>query len=319
MNRHSRAPILISCLGVQDDITLLPHFLAHYRDLGIQPGSAHVIVHAPDPGHPGVAEARKTLAAFGHEPAEIWTDSYSSGAMWERRRAVQARVAKDQDWIINADVDEFHEYPADLATVLDWCEARDVTCVQGPFIDRIASDGRLAAVPVKSPLDPQFPVKAEAMLRIAGTEGKHNQYGTVKLMLHRGDVMPSRGGHHPRQDGGRIQYALHRPLAEFPEITRPAFRFSHPFRVHHYKWTDTLITGLRRRLADPAVSPAGYDYGMRLLAYFDAHDGFDVQDLAQDDGKYRSILPWRMQMAVLRRGTRLRSVAGKVKQRFKRI
>ncbi len=319
MTGASGDPLLISCLGVQDDLALLPHFLAHYRDLGIKAGAAHVILHAPEASYPGVAEARETLAAFGHEAAEIWTDPYSSGAMWERRRALQERVAGPRDWIVNADVDEFHEYPAPLAEVQDWCASLNITCVQGPFIDRIAPDGTLAPVRAAPSLDAQFPIKAEAMLQIAGTDGAHDQYGTVKLMLHRADVQPSRGGHHPRADRGEIRYALRRPLAEFQEITYPPFRFSHPFRVHHYKWTDTLITGMQRRLAGPGLSPAGRDYGTRLLEYFAAHDGFDLNDLALYDGEDSPGRPWRAQMAALRRRSQIRSVMGKVKRRLKRV
>ena len=310
--------MLISCVGVQDDLPLLPHFLAHYRDLGIREGAAHVIVHAPDPAHPGVAEARSVLAEFGHEPAEIWTDPYSSAAMWERRRVVQSGVASDCDWIINADVDELHEYPDQLSRVRDWCKARSFTCVQGPFIDRIAHDGRLARVSAAAPLEAQFPVKAEAMLRIAGT-GVHDRYGTVKMMLHRGDVHPGRGGHHPRSGSGPVRYALHRPLAEFPAITHPAFRFAHPFKVHHYKWTDSLVTGLQRRIADPNVSPAGHDYGTRLLAYFEAHEGFDLQELARDKRKSPAGLPWRLRMTALRRQSQLRSMMGGVKRRLQAV
>ncbi len=319
MTRGPVNPVLISCLGTMDDLPLLPHFLAHYRDLGIEPGAAHVILNAPDADHPGVAQASDTLAAFGHEPAEIWTEPYSSGAMWERRRAVQARVAGKDDWIINADVDEFHEYPAPLPEVLEWCRTREITCVQGPFIDRIAPDGRLAPVRSEPSLDQQFPLKAEAMLRIAGVAGAYDQYGTVKLMLHRGSVEPSRGGHHPVTDRVRVRYALRRPLAEFPGITRSDFRFAHPFRVHHYKWTDSLTAGLRRRLADPNVSAAGYDYGKRLLAYFAAQDGFDLAGLACESRKNMQVWPWRMQMAALRGQSRIQSEMSRARQRLKRV
>ena len=318
MTRSFGGPLLISCLGVEDDLPLLPHFLVHYRDLGIAPGAVHVILNASSEDHVGVGKARAILAEFGHTPAEIWTEPYSSAAMWERRRAVQTHVAQAGDWIVNADVDEFHEYPAPLNEVLDWCGERRITAVQGPFIDRIAVDGALATVRTAPPLAEQFPVCAEAMIHIAGLSGGHDRYGTVKLMLHRAEVKPSRGGHHPQADSREVRYALHRPLAEFPAITRPEFRFSHPFRVHHFKWTDTLVAGLHRRLANPAVSPAGKAYGAKLLEYFDEHDGFDLSDLSHSNSTRRSILPWRMRIAALRRGSQLRSKAGRIRQRLRK-
>jgi len=314
-----RGPILISCLGVDSDLALLPHFLAHYQALGIAPGAVHVILNAPGEDHAGVDEACATLARFGHAPAEIWTDRYSSAAMWERRRAVQARVARPGDWIVNADVDELHEYPAPLPEVIAWCEARGITALQGPFIDRIAPDGGLAPVRETPALSDQFPVRAEAMIHIAGLGGGHDAYGTVKLMLHRAEVRPSRGGHHPQADPRRVRYALHRPLAEFPGITRPGFRFAHPFRVHHFKWSDALVAGLRRRLANPDVSPAGKAYGTKLLAHFETRGGFDLSALPRTEPRSRPPLPWRLHMAALRRGAQMRGKAARIRRRLRTI
>ena len=310
--------VLVSCLGLEDDLPMLPHFLAHYQMLGIRPGDAHVIINAPDRDDPRISIARDTLAAFGHTPAEIWTAPYSSGAMWERRRDVQARVTRDADWVLNADMDELHEYPTSLTQMIRWCAANDVTCVQGAFIDRVARDGTLASVNGTPALTDQFPVKADVMIRLAGTDGLHNKYGTVKMMLHHADVLPSRGGHHPMKQGAHIRYALHRPLAEFSAITRPDFRFALPFRVHHFKWTDALLTGLRRRIANPDVSPAGQEYGLKLLAYFGANDGLDVGALDIETGVARSALPWQMQVAGLRRMSQLRRSLGRVRRRLNR-
>ena len=125
-----------------DDLPLLPHFLAHYRRLGVAPGDVHAILNAPSPDDPRLAAALDTMRGAGCAPPEVWTEPYTSGAMWERRRALQDRVAPPDRWVLSADVDEFHEYPEPLPDFLGRCAALGADCVQGPFVDRLAPGGR---------------------------------------------------------------------------------------------------------------------------------------------------------------------------------
>lgn len=308
-------PHLLTCIGTEDDLPLLPHFLRHYLALGVPAGRIAPILQASRDDAPGLGAARAVLAAFGVAPAETWIGPYTSGAMWERRRALQARVADRGDWVLNADVDELHAYPAPLAAVIAWLDGQGATCLQGPMIDRLAPGGALNAVAPEPELAAQFPLSAEVMLRI-GAGQLHNAHGSVKMMLHRAEVLPSRGGHAP-VDPAAARFAHGRPLASFRRIADPAFRFAQPFRVDHYKWTDGLVRRLERRVATEGVSPAGKEYGERLLAYFARNGGIDLADVAlAPRGSAGGASRWRRQVTALRRQARVISLARGLGARF---
>lgn len=305
---------LISCVGVRHDLALLPHYLRHYRDLGVHPSRMHIVLNGLEDDADEVARAQEILQDHGVTPHEVWVAPYTSDAMWEKRREVQRQVASAEDWVISADVDEFCEFPDALEPFLAYCERRGANCVQGVFIDRLAADGRLRAVEPEPTLWEQFPVETDIACTVRRGEGGGYWYGTVNIMACRGDVLPSRGGHHPLSDGRGVSYLLGRPLAEFPAITDPAFRFTLPLRVHHFKWTRTLTDGLRQRLATPGVSSKGKAYGQRLLDHVERQDGFALADfpLRQDGNNDR--VPWRARVLTLR----ARSTASRLVQPARR-
>lgn len=291
---------LISCVGVRHDLPMLPHFLRHYLALGIAPEHMHILLQAHEPS-PRLEAARDILRQAGIDPGNSWIADYTSDAMWEKRRELQRRHAAPGDWVISADVDELHEYPAPLPVILDWCERRRINCIQGPFVDRLAARGVLAPVAQAPAVAAQFPVQADVICHIRGRGIEPDfHYGTVKIMALKGDLMPSRGGHHPRADGVLPRYMALKPLADFWAIRRPAFRFALPLQVHHYKWVDTLIEATRRRLDTAGVSPAGKEYGETLIDYF-ARDGrIAINQVAIRRSAAADRIPWRLRIAALR-------------------
>jgi hypothetical protein len=306
---------LISCVGVEHDLPLLPHFLRHYLGLGIEPGRMHLVLHAPSEGAPGLAEAQAVLAAHGVEPYETWTDPYTSDAMWEKRREVQRHVAAPSDWVVSADVDEFCEFPAPLGEALSFCERKGVGCVQGVFVDRLAPGGRLAPVEAGPSVWDQFPVQADVAGTVRRPEGYGYRYGTVNVMALRGDVLPSRGGHAPLGGGPGGSFVFGVPLGSHPRITDPAFRFALPFRVHHFKWTRDLAERHRRRLETPGASPIGSAYGRLLLDHLDRHGGrvgLDEVAVRGEPGPDR--VPWRARVAAVRAGVRARQLKGEARR-----
>ena len=108
-------------------------------------------------------------------------------------------------------------------------------------------------------------------LSLMGRGEHHGLDGTVKLMLHAHDVLPSRGGHNPFADGAPPRFLAGARLARHPGIADPAFRFAYPFRVDHYKWTATRQDTFNRRLSTPGVSPAGAEVGGKMTRYLSEH------------------------------------------------
>lgn len=292
-------PWLISCVGVEFDLALLPHFLRHYLGLGVRPERVRLILNAPDRDTPGLREAGAVLDRLGVAGPEVWIAPYTSGTMWEKRRELQDRLAGPEDWVLSADVDEFHEYPEPLDAFLDRCARLGVTCAQGPMIDRLAPEGRLSPVRETPALAEQFPIEADVMGTIGGEGTHHNRYGTVKIMAVRGDVMPSRGGHHP-QGGHPVSHLYGAPLADLPRIVQPGFRLGLPLRVHHFHWTEQMPHSLRRRLSTPGVSPAGQEYCGKMLSHVERHDGVDLTQAGRPASGPEARLPWPARLRLLR-------------------
>ncbi|MGF1607125.1 MAG: hypothetical protein ACFB22_12395 [Rhodothalassiaceae bacterium] len=293
---------LISCVGVRYDLPLLRPFIHHYRDLGVAPAAMHFLLNGGGSEDAAIGAAQAILREEGVAEPVVWTEAYTSDRMWAQRRALQSRVAGAQDWVISADVDEFHEYPADLADLLRHCDRQGVNCVQGVFIDRVAADGRLISLSHGDSPWQTYPVQAEIMCALARTGAHHDWYGTVKVMAIKGDLLPSRGGHHPLGGQSRAPaYLFGRPLGSFPLIDRPWLRFSIPCRVHHFKWTDTLIPSLQTRLATPGVSRAGAEYGAKILAHLEQTHAFDLHCFPRRRPTPFDRLPWRLRVHLIRR------------------
>lgn len=294
--------LLLSCVGVDLELGMLPHFLDHYLALGIPARNARVILNSRDPGSPGLDAADRLLLRRGAPRARRWIAPYTSNAMWAERRALQAEVAAPGDWIVNADVDELHEYPAPIGEVIAELERTRRNCVQGVIIDRLAPDGSLAPVRPNRPLAVQFPVRADVSLSVIGTGENHGVSGTIKLMLHRHDVLPRRGGHTVHDDGAPARYATGNRLSVFPGASDPDWRACFPFRVHHYKWTQTLRESLERRLSTEGVSVAGREYGGRIDRYLAAHGRIRLEDASLfEDPPGAGEEGWRARLAALRR------------------
>ncbi len=292
----------LTCVGVAHDLALLPHWLRHYLALGVEPGRIVVILNATDPADPGIGRAREILAAAGvTHPPEIWIAPYTSGTMWAKRGEVQARVCPPGDWVLNADVDEFHRWPEPMADCLGRAEALGADCVQGVMIDRLAPGGALAPVRESPPALEQFPLRAEVAASIGGTSAAHGRGGTVKIMAARGRLLPHRGGHCPVAVR-EARYLYRHPLGSFREIDDPAFRFSVPTQVDHVHWTDTLPDRLEKRLATPGVSPAGAEYGRRQLDHFARNGGgVALSRVALEEEVAPPPAPWPRRLEELRR------------------
>ncbi|PZX14348.1 hypothetical protein LX81_02931 [Palleronia aestuarii] len=319
-DRPSGLVRLVSCIGVEGeaggDLPLLPHFLDHYAGLGIAPARMHLILNAREEESPGLVRARALLAERGLPEPEIWIGPYTSSGMWDRRRALQSRLAAPEDWIVSADADEFHDYPAPLDEVTAFCAERRVACVQGPFVDRVAADGGLPPVRPDRPIGAQFPVRADIGIALGKRPGVDDATGTVKTMLHRGDVLPGLGGHQPQGIGpGKFLYGL--PLMHFPRIKSTEWRETLPFRVDHYKWTADLAARLDRRRKTSGASPAGSLYGGRIVEYLERNDGrIDLGDVNLMTGETCGEGSWRDRvLAIAATGAALQPVRARAARR----
>lgn len=293
---------LTSCVGVEHDLPYLEHFVQHYMALGVEAGSFRLLLHATDPASPRLSEAQEILARHGIAGVPWIEPEYSSVEMWKRRQDLQKSVAGPDDWVISADIDELHEYPAPLEAIIAWCEREGHEIVQGPFIDRLASDGKLVDLPDPDrSLADAFPVQAELRHHIGGHTRNVNLGGSVKMMLMRGDILPGNGGHNPTPEHNDRRFALGGLLWRFKKLAEPRFLFTMPFSVHHYKWTKGLLEHSTKRLETEYMTPADREYTQKLAAFFDDAQDVPVGDLATRDPARDRPADWQAKVREMRR------------------
>jgi len=194
---------------VQRDLFLLPPFLDHYLKLGVS--DFRIILHSPVPDSAQLDTAKELLAAHGLRPAAIWiTDKWNTGENAARHRDLVADL-QDDAWVLSADADEFHVYPAVLPDFVRALEQQQVSVVQGRLVDFVAKDWRLHPPRPGISLFEQCPVRADPFFRFPGNPGK--------VMLHRKHVLTAPGHHNYVGDSDR-------EIVEFPEL----------LTVAHFKW-----------------------------------------------------------------------------------
>ena len=296
---------LVSCVGVDLELPHLQHFLQHYHQLGVQPSHMHVLLNTADPASPRLAVARDILTAFGVVDVRDWIAAYTSDSMWEQRRLLQQDIAHPGDWLINADVDEHHAYPAPIKEICDYCRQKGYNGIQGFLIDRLARNGELLEVTDRPELAQQFPLEAEVNSTLIGSGQHHGVDSSIKLMLHSHDVLPGRGGHNPSQQGSVPRFLAGGRLATFPQAMNPTFRFNYPFRVDHYKWTSTRKTTYERRIATPGASPAGLEEGSRVTRYLNTYQRVRPEDVHVRKATAGRSQYWRLLSLRLRLQARL--------------
>lgn len=293
---------LVSCIGVDTEYAYLRSFLDHYLGLGIRAENFCLILNTENRHSDNLQHALQLLRHYGIAKPETWVETYTSESMWRKRREIQMRSVPNGHWVINADVDEFHEYPVPLSVLLTECESKGVNCVQGVFIDRLTVDGHLGHVKPDDNIWDAFPTQADVQCTIGGIGIHHNWYGTVKLMAFKSELLPARGGHFLVKSDRLVHYLFGRNIAGFPWIGQSWFRFRLPLRVHHFKWTASLPTTLKKRHAASGVSPAGAEYGKKMLDYVEANRGINLNDIPVRRAGLDRDIHWRRSIASLRHG-----------------
>jgi hypothetical protein len=211
-----------STVGVERDLALLPHFIEHYRRLGVS--EFRLILHTRDAQSESLREALSLLQSLDLEPADVWvTQSWNTGANAERHRAIVADLPSDA-WIVSTDIDEFHCYPVSLPEFTEQLGRDGYEVVRGRLTDRVSRQFRIVPLIRNVNLLDQFSIEADFWIRNPGDPGK--------IMLHRKSVLTTPGHHdYERIDGREIQV--------FPDV----------LKVLHFKWFD----GVEGKYTDPAL------------------------------------------------------------------
>lgn len=194
---------------VLDDPTIFPHFLRHYRKLGV----AEIIVGL-----------RKGVAwTFWDEP-DVQTikvfDAYTSEGDSEWTNIAARHFVEPGAPYMLADVDEFYDAPAaELVRLL-----RDHDYVTSRMIDRTTADGSLPPLLDSFPIEEQFPHRCRLTAGLCGAE-------TRKVVALKAG-MKVLSGHHHVNDAERHREVEHGTLHHYKWHRNVLLRMLDRYELH---------------------------------------------------------------------------------------
>ena len=268
---------LVSVLGLDFDLPLLPHFLEHYLKLGIKPENYEN----------NLRKAQKVLEKYDIQSSDLWLEEYESVEKWSRVDRLLSENTSADDWIIHPDFDEFHQYPDSLEKVLFDFEKRGINAAQGVLVDRVAPGGIIAKVKDGINIFDQFPIKTNfaKLLYISG----------VKLMIYRANMRANNGSgqihnkckkvvNYPYGRNSLDKFNFVKNLVgDFDDLNRVFVEGEYEsnidswkkleddfgFLVHHFKWTGQVIEKLEQRVETyKRLNRAQWFQSQNFLDYF---------------------------------------------------
>lgn len=205
---------------INADGDLLPHWLEHYRALGVD--DFRLVVHGPD------HENAELLAMLPHYPITI-VDRHHGEFGLERKVAAQQDALRGlpNRWVLLVDSDEFVQLPPPAGIVADVVQLlaeQDADCLAAPLLHRVAPDGVLRELEAGRDPDSVYPL---------GAPDLYVQLGMPLANIHK----------HPLffNHEGVEYYNSHRA----PKGARVAFGFRGV--THHFKWRASVKQRILRR------------------------------------------------------------------------
>ena len=232
-------------LPVGPDIKLLEANLDYYSILGVS--QILLSVHLRDEWADGLLE--KISQTIKNYPAEI-AQIYHGMSIDNRSRYIDVtrEHCKENDWVVIADLDEFHEFSMPLPDVISLCESQNYDYVTGRFLDRVGFNGKLTEY--TGNIWDCFPIGIRLTKKIYSSDSDE-----PKVVLARAKIGIAEGHH----------YALEGMPCPVNECTAT---------VHHFKWDASVL--VRAKHMFKVLADAGDDWCieyLQLLAYFEKNNG----------------------------------------------
>jgi len=245
---------VVTCISY--DATLLPHFVAYYKSIGVD-SFLISIDERVDGIWDNVARIAETLPA-NIELVAASERQKTTGVEFNNKEETRQRYIAPSDWIIPADLDEFIQFPRPLPQLIKEIEEAGATFIMGQFRDRIARHGVLSDTQPEPSIWEQYPLEcniSELLVRC----------WCHKVTLCRGDCELTSGHHN---------------------VIRPAIPLvSRRCIIHHFKWRQGLLEALHRRRQ--LYLQAGYGaHGEAdvVINYISAHGRIIPEEFAAVEG-----------------------------------
>lgn len=253
---------LLAAIGA--DIKLLPQFMKHYKKLGID--NYIIVLNAKSMEDPIIESTQIILDQYDTKIAKIWTEPFTENTKVEYERETILKMCDKQDWIIYADMDEFHEYPYDLKYMLAYCEKNGYTYMIGEVLDRIGAGGKLVDFNPDLPVEEQFPVGCHITRNFLNACTREVVAARTKHYVYH--------GHHGILDENSGWLMQKEHLLK----QKPPFDIV----VNHYKWDTSVIPRMKQVMDEYADdSPAGSAWFFETENAYNhmvKYDGINIDD-----------------------------------------
>lgn len=206
---------------------LMPWFVRHYARLGVD--EFYLMTYGTDE-QASQAESKLAELCAEHDVRGIRGEAFPAEVFAHRHRQRRVREAHQRDydndaWAVHADLDEFAELPPGIASLKDLFELTDSHMVCGIWLDRIAANGQMKALPEPDQmLEHTYPMAGRIRRRMRMNEDV---------------VVAARFGplsHHPRKSSW--------------------WRQSLKLNVHHFKWQANVTERMAIRTKSAFVKGA---------------------------------------------------------------
>jgi len=241
-------------------VAWLGQFVQHYQRLGVH--AFHITVHfEPDVPVPcrehamQMAEALTMYYGVAIDAALVCPYDAPTIRAWHDQ--LQAQKAKAADWIIWADIDEFHVYPTNLARMLHDADESQSLYLRGFLVDRVSRTGELVVFDPTRSIWSQYPRRTRLTETVA-------EAPIEKVVCSRAHLRLTPGNHFVVND----------------HLVR---RYDTYVQVHHFKWDASVVARLQRRVQPTWQKRCPWWVESdRLLRHIEQHAGRVTVDLARE-------------------------------------
>ncbi len=226
--------------SVYDDARLLPHFLLHYSDAGVD---EFYILTAPE------FESEIQRLSAGYRVTTRVRDDLHLVAVSDTDTILEMRKQyQDEDeWVVLVDLDEFVEFNETIPAIIASAEVEDANVVRGVMYDRFTADGKVVDFDPGLDLASQYPVRTTFIRDVMdGCD--------YKAVLVRGHLEGEKGSGHHFMIGETIASTI--------------------LVMDHYRWAGKSMDLLRERcrLARDLGKEWWVQYD-RALQHYESHGG----------------------------------------------
>lgn len=269
-SRKRRIFVISMFSTMSDALPLIPHFVKHYKSLGVQSEDFLITLHMPKKTDEAI-EMKRWLKNAGVVNLRVTEEKYSSVLNFKSYlswwRASSPVDIQHDDWVIPVDMDELQGYPdSSVVSFIEGVHRHGFTHVDGLFVDRLAEDGSFPAIKQDSTLFEQYPMECQ-LWRISNAL-------YYKVAAHRGDLRAARGHHHMGKSSVRLTS---------PEVMIP---------VYHFKWSNNVVGLLRSRIERyVAMGIPWVTESLDLYTFFAHHGGKMPMDRPEEVPCRRGFVP----------------------------